>query len=179
MALSPLVQRLLRESDGSAGAAPMGETQSAQPEWYSTLVKSLGSQSIPVTPGAAPSAGSGGYAAPATQANGNVQQYVQQAAAQRGWTGSQWNALADLIRRESSWNPTISNPSSGAYGLFQFMPMHWKPGGYLPNGRGSSLEQQVAAGLRYIADRYGTPQAALDFWQSRKPINGRDVGHWY
>lgn len=176
MPLSPVVQRALRESDSAAASAPMGEADQSQPDWMQQLVQQLG-QGIKVNPG---SGGSGGYSTPAAPFNGgDVASYVQQQAAARGWTGGQWNALYDLIRKESSWNPNISNPSSGAFGLFQFMPMHWKPGGYLPGGRNSSLEQQVAAGLRYIADRYGTPQAALNFWLSRKPINGRDVGNWY
>lgn len=177
MALSPIVQRALRESDGSAAAAPMGESSQGQPDWLSQLAQQL-QQGIKVTPGS-PVGGGGSPTAPAFS-GGSIQSYVQQQAAARGWTGAQWDALYNLIQKESGWKPNVSNyAGSGAWGLFQFMPMHWKPGGYLPAGPKSTLEQQVAAGLRYIADNYGTPQGALNFWLSRKPINGRDVGNWY
>src|SRR3990167_2010726 len=96
-----------------------------------------------------------------------------------GWGPEQLNALNSLVTRESGWDPTASNPSSKAFGLFQFVPMHWGEGKYLPKGSKSSLAEQTAGGLKYIAQRYGSPTKALNFWLSRRPINGRDVGNWY
>lgn len=107
---------------------------------------------------------------------GDVRSLVQSLAAKRGWSGNQWDALADLIQRESGWNPTAANPTSSAYGLFQFLDSTRKNYGIT---RQSPLEAQINAGLQYIADRYQDPQRALQHWLARKPINGRDVGHWY
>lgn len=111
---------------------------------------------------------------------GDPKGLARSAAAQRGWTGAEWDALERLVQNESGWRPNVSNTSgSGAYGLFQFMPMHFTPTGYLPHGTSSTVEQQIAAGLRYIQDRYGSPSKALAHWNARKPIKGKDVGHWY
>lgn len=89
-----------------------------------------------------------------------------------GWGEGQWGPLNALIQGESGWNPRAQNRKSRAFGLFQFMPMHWVPGGYLPKGPFSSVDEQVRAGLRYIRDRYGTPANAYGKWLSRSP-------HWY
>lgn len=120
----------------------------------------------------------GGYAPapPAPARSGSVQTIAQQMAAERGWTGSEWDALYDLVNKESSWNPNAANPSSSARGLFQFIDSTAQNYGL---SRNASPEEQIRAGLQYIADRYQTPSGALNHWLSRKPINGRDVGNWY
>ena len=92
---------------------------------------------------------------------GPLQAQVKRAAEKYGWTGGEWNKLNELIRRESSWNPKAQNPTSTAWGLFQFLDMHWGPGRYLPRGRSSSTAEQIAGGLRYIRDRYGSPSRAI------------------
>ncbi|AFV51372.1 hypothetical protein FDG66_gp52 [Streptomyces phage phiCAM] len=91
------------------------------------------------------------------------------AAAERGWTGSEWTALEDLWTRESDWNPTAQNPTSTAYGIAQFLDSTWKGYG-IP--KTSDPERQIEAGLRYIEARYGKPSKALAFWHNRYP-------HWY
>lgn len=93
--------------------------------------------------------------------NANLKRAMQTAAQQRGWTGSEWNSLDELIQRESSWNPQAQNPTSTAWGLGQFLDMHWGPGKYLPNGRNSSNMEQINAIIRYVGDRYGSPSAAI------------------
>lgn len=85
---------------------------------------------------------------------GNVQQIVADAAASRGWVGSEWSALSAIIARESGWNPYASNKSSGACGLFQANPCS-KLGVPL-----SDIQGQARWGLSYIASRYGSPSAA-------------------
>lgn len=110
------------------------------------------------------------------QQSGDPRSLAQRMAAERGWTGQEWDALVDLVQRESGWNPNAQNPTSTAYGLFQFLDSTRKNYGIT---RDASLQQQIDAGLRYIADRYRTPSGALAHWLARKPINGRDVGHWY
>lgn len=115
-------------------------------------------------PGAAPTDGN------------DVQRLTQAMAAQRGWSGPEWDALFDLIRRESGWNPNAQNPTSSAAGLFQFLDSTRQNYGIT---RDSPLQAQIDAGLRYIADRYQSPSRALEHWLAAKPINGRNVGHWY
>lgn len=95
--------------------------------------------------------------------DGGLQQAVRRAAARYGWGDNEWGALNTLIQKESSWNPQAQNPTSTAWGLFQFLDMHWGPGRYLPRGRNSSVPEQIAGGLRYIKDRYGSPSRALAF----------------
>jgi SLT domain-containing protein len=118
----------------------------------------------------------GGSASPSTGidhdytgGNTSVRTMVQQMAAQRGWTGSQWSDLSSLIQGESSWNPRAQNPSSTAYGLFQFLNSTWRSVGATKT---SDPAGQAAAGLKYIAQRYGNPSKAWDFWNSHTP-------HWY
>ena len=82
-------------------------------------------------------------------------------AREMGWTGQQWLALKELWSRESSWNHLARNPSSGAYGIPQSLPaskMRSAGADYLTNPK-----TQIAWGLRYIKDRYGSPKQALQF----------------
>lgn len=89
---------------------------------------------------------------------------VMQAAAGYGWNiGAQWGALDWLVNRESSWNPLAQNPASTAFGLFQFLDSTWRTVGFT---KSADPNVQAAAGLKYIAMRYGTPLAAKAFHQS-------------
>lgn len=118
-----------------------------------------------------------GGSSSAPVAEGDVQRLVQSmATGQFGWGNEEWDALHDLISRESGWNPNAQNPSSSAAGLFQFLDSTRQNYGIT---RDSPLQDQIRAGLQYIADRYQTPSGALEHWQRRVPINGRDVGNWY
>ena len=111
--------------------------------------------------------------------SGSVQTIAQQMAAEKGWTGAEWDALYDLVRRESSWNPQAANPNSSARGLFQFISSTAQNYGLPRDATQASPEQQIRAGLQYIQDRYQTPSRALQHWLSRVPLNGKDVGNWY
>jgi len=94
---------------------------------------------------------------------GAVQRFVADYAARKyGWTGSEWDALRELIQRESGWNPYARNPRSTAFGLFQFLKATARNYG-IPWGT-TNYKLQTDAGLRYIRDRYGTPSKALAFW---------------
>lgn len=122
--------------------------------------------------------GSGNYRSPgAPVARDNVQKLAQSMAmSQHNWSGPEWDALVDLIERESGWNPDAQNPTSSAGGLFQFLDSTRANYGITQD---SPLQDQIRAGLQYIADRYQTPSRALSHWMSRVPIDGRDVGNWY
>lgn len=90
----------------------------------------------------------------------DVQSAVRGVAAGYGWdSGRHWSALSKLIAKESSWNPNAQNPSSTAYGLFQFLNSTW--GSY--GAKTSDPAGQARAGLKYIQDRYGDPKKALAF----------------
>ena len=52
--------------------------------------------------------------------NGTYQSMAKRALTERGMA-HHWPALNQLVRNESSWNPNAQNPSSSAYGLFQFL----------------------------------------------------------
>ena len=93
-----------------------------------------------------PRLGAGG-----NRANGQLQ------AAGYGWTGEQWTALDRLWTRESDWDNTALNASSGAYGIAQFLDATWASVG---GSRTSDPTLQIHYGLAYIRQRYGTPAAA-------------------
>lgn len=101
---------------------------------------------------------------------GPVVDQVEAVFARHGFTGQQWEDAKWIIQQESGWNPTATNSSSGAYGLFQFNPMGGNTlGAYLPD-RNPDPAVQADSGARYIKDRYGDPTAARRFWEAN---------HWY
>ena len=97
-----------------------------------------------------------------------AQAYAAGAAAQRGWTGNDWDCLVKLWTRESSWLWYAENASSGAYGIPQSLPAD-KMAAFGANYRDDAAVQ-IDWGLWYIAQAYGSPSKA---WQ-----NSEQVG-WY
>ena len=85
-------------------------------------------------------------------------------AAQRGFTGEQWSCLDSLWQRESNWNPSAQNPSSGAYGIPQALPGS-KMATVAADWR-TNPATQITWGLDYIVARYGTPCGAWSHSQS-------------
>jgi hypothetical protein len=113
----------------------------------------------------------GAASAAASGAAGVVQAAMQRAAAARGWTGAQWNALNAVEMREAGYNLQARNPSSGAYGLAQFIN---GPSEYATYGGNLSMSGQITAMLNYIAQRYRTPGAA---WAHEQAFNWYDTGY--
>ncbi len=106
---------------------------------------------------------SSGPAGSYTPGSGPAVDQVREAFKSYGWdSGAQWEAADWIIDHESSWNPTAVNPSSGAFGLFQFLGSTKDQ--YLPD-MNPNAGIQGAAGARYIQDRYGDPLAAKSFWE--------------
>lgn len=76
----------------------------------------------------------------------------------------QWSCLDALWQRESNWNPSAMNPSSGAYGIPQSLPgskmasagADWR----------TNPATQIRWGLGYIKGRYGSPCGAWGHSQS-------------
>lgn len=87
---------------------------------------------------------------PRTYARGQLARY--------GWNSAQWPCLDSLWTRESNWNPRAANPSSSAYGIPQALPGS-KMASAGPDWR-TNDQTQITWGLRYIADRYGSPCSA-------------------
>lgn len=79
-----------------------------------------------------------------------------------GWDGGQFACLDALWGRESGWHHLAHN-SSGAHGVPQALPGSKMGAGWWDNPR-----VQVAWGLAYISDRYGSPCAADGFQRSHR-----------
>jgi hypothetical protein len=76
----------------------------------------------------------------------------------------QFAAFSWIITRESGWDVTATNPSSGAYGLGQALPAS-KMAGYGPDYL-TNPATQIKWALAYMNGRYGSPNAAQAFWES-------------
>lgn len=78
--------------------------------------------------------------------------------------------LSEIVKRESSYNPTAKNPNSSAYGYGQFLSStranYEKKTGLNYN----NPVHQLVMMAQYVKDRYGTPSNALAFWNKN---------HWY
>jgi hypothetical protein len=110
---------------------------------------------------AAAALGGGGGAA---VAGGPVWDVIQRTAAQFGWGGgAEYAALQWIIMHESGGRPNAQNPTSTAYGLFQFLNGTWASTGI---AKTSDPALQALAGMRYIASRYHDPIGAQRFWQA-------------
>ncbi len=76
----------------------------------------------------------------------------------KGWGVDQFNCLVSLWNRESHWNVSAHNTSSGAYGIPQALPgdkmatagADWQ----------TNPQTQIIWGLGYIEGRYGSPCGA-------------------
>ena len=85
-------------------------------------------------------------------------------AAEAGWTGSQWTCLDSLWMRESKWDPSARNSSSGAFGIPQALP-----GSKMASAGAdwaTNPATQIAWGFSYIRARYGSPCGAWSHSQS-------------
>jgi hypothetical protein len=81
---------------------------------------------------------------------------------------AQYNCFSQIVERESGWDHTATNASSGAYGLVQALPA-----GKMASAGGdwkSNPATQIEWGLEYMNERYGSPCGAWQFWQAN---------HWY
>jgi hypothetical protein len=79
-------------------------------------------------------------------------------------SSSQFQCFSHIVTRESGWNPSATNASSGAYGLVQALPgtkmasagADWR----------TNPATQIKWGLSYMNGRYGSPCGAWSFWQA-------------
>ncbi len=107
---------------------------------------------------------SSGGSSGATHSGESPRGIAQGMLSSHGWGDDQWSCLNNLWQRESGWNPSASNPSSGAYGIPQALP------GSKMASAGSDWRTnpatQIKWGLGYIKDRYGSPCGAWAHSQS-------------
>jgi hypothetical protein len=82
-----------------------------------------------------------------------------------GWSKKrQFKYVNWLWEKESSWNVSAQNPSSGAYGIPQAVPGS-KMGTAGPAWQ-TSARTQILWGLTYIRGVYGSPRHAWQHWVS-------------
>ena len=101
-------------------------------------------------------AGVGGVSASSNRALG------RQMAAAYGWTGAEWSALDELWTHESGWRSNAENPGGTGSGIPQRNPKVWPTPADWANPK-----VQIAWGLTYIKNRYGSPSKAWAFWKSK------------
>lgn len=76
--------------------------------------------------------------------------------------------MSQLIANESSWNPSAKNPNSTAHGYAQFLNQTRKDYEKKYGIKYDTPTNQLILGIRYVQDRYGTPQKAMQFWNKNK-----------
>lgn len=109
-------------------------------------------------------------AAALAAAQADPQAAARQVMGEFGFGANQWSCLQQLWTGESGWQHTATNSSSGAYGIPQALPAS-KMASAGADWRTNPVTQ-IRWGLGYIKASYGSPCAALSFWQSNYP-------HWY
>lgn len=97
-----------------------------------------------------------------------------------GWDqGAEWDASVRLLMQESGFRNTAQNPTSTAYGMFQFLDSTWAGYG-VPKTSDPTL--QSIAGGRYLKARYGDPlgawahERAFNWYAAGGPVGGGLAG---
>ncbi|WP_354509608.1 ubiquitin-like domain-containing protein [Oerskovia enterophila] len=98
-------------------------------------------------------------------AAGSAREIGQQLVAARGWGSEQFACLDKLWTKESKWDSSATNPSSGAFGIPQSLPAS-KMASAGADWR-TNPATQITWGLNYIAGSYGTPCAAWGHSQAK------------
>jgi hypothetical protein len=100
--------------------------------------------------------------------NGQMSQAIA-----RGVPFAQSKLLTELIGRESGFRSSAKNPTSSAYGYGQFLTSTRNSyAKKYPNLNYNNPVDQIVLTYKYIQERYGTVQHALEMWEKRSP-------HWY
>jgi hypothetical protein len=96
--------------------------------------------------------------------SGSPQQIAAAMLGSFGWSSGEFGCLQSLWNAESGWNPSASNPISGAYGIPQALPGS-KMASAGPDWQ-TNPATQIKWGLGYIKQVYGSPCAAWSHEQS-------------
>jgi hypothetical protein len=87
---------------------------------------------------------------------------VQQSSPVQSYSGAPGSFQACVIARESGGNPNAVNPSSGAGGLYQFLPSTWAALGFPGLPENASVAMQNAAFQKAYAESGTSPWAPYD-----------------
>lgn len=79
---------------------------------------------------------------------------------------SQFQCFSNIVERESGWDYTATNQSSGAYGLVQSYPGS-KMASVGADWR-TNPATQIKWGLNYMNERYNSPCGAWSYWQAHQ-----------
>jgi TP901 family phage tail tape measure protein len=119
--------------------------------------------------------GSGGGGSPGggSPSGGSAAQNAAIARTMFPWGADQWPAFNAVEMREAGYQLTARNPSSGAYGMAQFIngPSEY----YQYGGNPNTAVGQLTGMFNYIRQRYGTPSAA---WAHEQSAGWYDRGGW-
>jgi hypothetical protein len=96
--------------------------------------------------------------------SGSPQQIAAAMLGSFGWSSGEFGCLQSLWNAESGWNPSATNPISGAYGIPQALPGS-KMASAGPDWQ-TNPATQIKWGLGYIQQVYGSPCAAWSHQQS-------------
>lgn len=100
--------------------------------------------------------------------NGQMNQAIN-----KGVPFAQAKLLTELIGRESGFRSSAKNPTSSAYGYGQFLTSTRNAyAKKYPNLNYNNPVDQIVLTWKYVQERYGTAQHALEMWEKRSP-------HWY
>jgi len=104
---------------------------------------------------------------------GNLVAYAKKIAQRYGWaSGLQWQDFLRIVNREdASWDPTATNPASGAYGIPQALPGS-KMASAGPDWR-TNPETQLRWMFGYIKGTYGSPSKA---WANEQSLGYYGAG---
>jgi hypothetical protein len=171
--LQAINQGLVRGGDGAAmlGYAGGGLVDAAAKSVYmganlgaaylatSNARGVMGFPAMPALPKYDPASAIVGLAGVAVSgARGSNRNIVLETWKQFGWTSPAEIAATDyLLMRESGYNNLAQNPTSTAFGMFQFLNSTWAGYG-VPKTADPAL--QALGGGRYISSRYGDPLGA-------------------
>jgi peptidoglycan hydrolase-like protein with peptidoglycan-binding domain len=149
----------LKRMRSKFGGAPGGMSQAAMDTYRKAILKKANAAGGPG--GAFSGAGLVGGNAAANMRAGHRMMLQR-------WGEDQWPALRELWMRESGWRNVMNMEGSGATGIPQALPGS-KMASAGPDWRTNPITQ-IKWGLGYIADRYGSPSAALAF---------HNANNWY
>ncbi|WP_017571832.1 aggregation-promoting factor C-terminal-like domain-containing protein [Nocardiopsis halotolerans] len=108
---------------------------------------------------------SSGSGSTSSAPSGSPREIALQMVLDQGWPASEFHdCLEPLWEKESNWDHTAENPSSGAYGIPQALPGD-KMASHGDDWR-TNPATQIAWGLDYIEGRYGNPCGAWSHSQA-------------
>ena len=79
--------------------------------------------------------------------------------------GEEWWAFNYIAMHESGWVNTAQNPTSSAFGIFQFLNSTWAAVGCIKT---EDAYIQVDCAIEYMQTRYGSITNAQIFWKNHR-----------